>query len=273
MTEQRPVFVFSADELAPARVDEPFLAQAAAFRAAGFVVGVLSPDGTKITGRDLDLVGAVVVFRGWMMTPPQYERFVAVVVAAGATPFVSAAEYRANHHIDGWLEAVKDLTPETVLLPPDADLSTSLSTLGWSGFFLKDFVKSLKTSRGSVAMSVTDAVAIADELLKFRGEIEGGFAVRRVEAFRTQTERRFFVVDGHVFSAHVDDIVPAIVHEVAARLRGRRFFSVDIIERDDDILRVVELGDGQVSDLVGWDVDRFVAVWTSLFRAEAGMAR
>ncbi len=31
--------------------------------------------------------------------------------------------------------------------------------------------------------------------------------------------------------------------------------------RKDGALRIVEVGDGQVSDLVGWNVEQFVALW------------
>ena len=44
-------------------------------------------------------------------------------------------------------------------------------------------------------------------------------------------------------------------------ITGSRFFSVDVAKRDDGVLRVVEVGDGQVSDLVGWSVERFVEMW------------
>ena len=40
-----------------------------------------------------------------------------------------------------------------------------------------------------------------------------------------------------------------------------KFFSVDIIERKDGHKRVVEIGDGQVSGLVGWTIDRLATLW------------
>jgi hypothetical protein len=46
-----------------------------------------------------------------------------------------------------------------------------------------------------------------------------------------------------------------------ARRIGSAFFSVDVAMRADAVLRVVEIGDGQVSDLVGWDATRFAELW------------
>jgi len=41
------------------------------------------------------------------------------------------------------------------------------------------------------------------------------------------------------------------------------FFSVDIAQTDDGVARVVEIGDGQVSDLVGWPAESFANIWQS----------
>lgn len=92
---------------------------------------------------------------------------------------------------------------------------------------------------------------------RFRGMIEGGFCVRRVESFLPDSERRYFVLDGVAHAASGD--VPQIVRECAKRLQSR-FYSVDVVQRADGQLRVVEVGDGQVSDLVGWTPEGFAKV-------------
>jgi hypothetical protein len=35
----------------------------------------------------------------------------------------------------------------------------------------------------------------------------------------------------------------------------------DVVLREDGVSRVVESGDGQVSDLVGWSPEAFAAMW------------
>jgi hypothetical protein len=45
---------------------------------------------------------------------------------------------------------IRDLTPETRFFSIDNDLESELNKLGWNGFFIKDYVKSLKTSVGSI---------------------------------------------------------------------------------------------------------------------------
>ena len=98
------------------------------------------------------------------------------------------------------------------------------------------------------------------EMEKFRGQIEGGICVRRLEKFRVETEQRYFILHGKTFAAEPDAKIPDIVQEGANRISSP-FFSVDAIDRADGVQRIVEIGDGQVSDLVGWTAERFVQLW------------
>jgi hypothetical protein len=120
-------------------------------------------------------------------------------------------------------------------------------------------VKSLKTSLGSVVRTPGGINAVVSEMREFRGEIEGGIVVRRVEDLVAETERRYFVLGG---VAHAADggALPELVRTIAARIASP-FFSVDMVVRGDGKLRLVEVGDGQVSDLVGWAADAFVDIW------------
>ena len=76
---------------------------------------------------------------------------------AGAVPLTSPREYLAAHHLPNWYPLLTELTPETRVFPPDADLVAELRALGWGSYFVKDFVKSLKSGRGSVVRDPADA--------------------------------------------------------------------------------------------------------------------
>ena len=166
------------------------------------------------------------------------------------------------HHLPKWYPLIAEFTPETRVLAADADWESELRSLGWSAFFIKDYVKSLKTSRGSIVRDPSEIGVVVAEMRQFRGDIEGGLCVRRVEPFVTISERRYFVLDGQASSPD-GQRVPDLVLRVASRIPSP-FFSVDVIRRDDGVLRVVEVGDGQVSDLVGWSASAFVAMWTAV---------
>jgi hypothetical protein len=203
---------------------------------------------------------ASVMYRGWMLAPDAYAHLVESIERQDASPFTTNRQYLAAHHLPNWYPLISDLTPETVVLNVDDDLVTALRSLGWTGFFIKDYVKSLKTSVGSLIERPEDIEVVVSEMEKYRGAIEGGICVRRVETFLPNSETRYFVVDGEPFGPTDNDPVPDIVTQCAARIESR-FFSVDVAVRDDGVLRVVEVGDGQVSDLVGWTAARFVSLW------------
>jgi hypothetical protein len=105
-----------------------------------------------------------------------------------------------------------------------------------------------------------EAPAVIAEMRDYRGEIEGGICVRRVEEFIPESEQRYFVLHGTGYAASEGAPLPDIVRQCAERIPSK-FFSVDVARRQDGALRVVEVGDGQVSDLVGWSPLAFAAMW------------
>jgi hypothetical protein len=204
--------------------------------------------------------GCNVVYRGWMVKGEEYAALTRAIEQCGARAFTSPQEYLASHHLPNWYPLVADLTPETRVLPADADIVAELRALGWGAYFLKDFVKSLKTARGSIVRDPAGAPAVIAEMREYRGEIEGGICVRRVEDFMAESERRYFVLCGVGYAASEGVAVSEVVQKCAERLPSK-FFSVDVARRADGELRVVEVGDGQVSDLVGWSPEAFAAMW------------
>ena len=98
---------------------------------------------------------------------------------------------------------------------------------------------------------------IAAELSDYRGSLEGGLSVRDFEVFDAATEQRFFIVDGEVIAR--SGSIPEIVRSAASRISSA-FFTIDTIRRSDGVTRIVELGDGQVSDLKDWTLEQFTSV-------------
>jgi hypothetical protein len=203
--------------------------------------------------------GCDVVYRGWMIKGEEYSSLIAAIEQCGAKPFTNPDQYLGAHHLPNWYPLLSDLTPETRIYPKDFDIVAALKTLDWEAYFLKDYVKSLKTNRGSIIRDPMEAPAVVAEMIEYRGEIEGGICVRRVEDFLPESEERFFVLRGVGYSA-TQSPIPSIVQKCAERIASK-FFSVDVIRRRDGELRVVEIGDGQVSDLVGWSAEAFVSIW------------
>jgi hypothetical protein len=243
--------------------DEMFADQMEAMTATGYTASLCS-DAVLAGAKLLRGVppGSTVVYRGWMATTEEYASLAQAIEACGAVPLTSPAEYLAAHHLPNWYPLLADLTPDTRVFPADADIEAELRALGWEAYFLKDYVKSLKTARGSVVRDPADAPAVVAEMREYRGRIEGGICVRQVEEFEPDSERRYFVLCGVGYAASEAAPVPEVVRLCAERVLSP-FFSVDVVRGRGGQLRVVEVGDGQVSDLVGWTPEAFAAMWRS----------
>jgi hypothetical protein len=258
------MFLFPREYFNVKKVDEAFSTQFSHFQSAGFATAVISLDALVVGKTEiypLPTSPGKVVYRGWMLTDDRYLQLVNFIKSFGLEVFTSAEEYLATHYLPNWYPVIRDLTPETHFFSIDDDLEAALKGLGWERFFIKDYVKSLKTSIGAIVSEPEAIVTVVAEMQKFRGGIEGGICVRRVEDFIPATEKRYFVIDGKPFAASADEEIPEIVKECAKRISSK-FFSVDVVIREGDgCQRIVEVGDGQVSDLVGWSVDRFTSLW------------
>ena len=125
---------------------------------------------------------------------------------------------------------------------------------------MKDYVKSLTTARGSVAATSAEIETVVSLIEQFRGEVEGGVCIRRFEELLPETEERYFVFKGRAHARGGD--APALVHEVARRIDSP-FFLVDLVSSASGDLRLIELGDSQVSDRKQWDADALVILFNT----------
>jgi ATP-grasp domain, R2K clade family 3 len=257
------IFLFPSDYFNRKKVDPVYEEQFACIQSAGFATAVTSLESLGSgSSKILPILesGSKVVYRGWMLSPLDYERLVNLVESASSSMLTSKTEYLATHYLPNWYPLIADLTPETKVYSLNDNLESELTKLGWERFFIKDYVKSLKTSVGSIIREPSEIETVLVQMQKFKGIIEGGICVRQIEDFVPETEKRYFVVYGKPFAASSDEEIPEIVKNCAKRISSK-FFSVDIVERTDGVKRVVEIGDGQVSDLVGWSVERFTELW------------
>ncbi|MBW4180053.1 ATP-grasp domain-containing protein [Morganella morganii] len=67
------------------------------------------------------------------------------------------------------------------------------------------------------------------------------------------------MLNGQAFSA--DDNIPPVVRKIADIITTP-FFSVDITENTTGELRLIEIGDGQVSDIKEWDTEKFITLFS-----------
>ncbi len=255
------VLLYPSDPLSRGTPDAGHVEEHAAAEAAGLACALLSSedfDAGRVVARPVLPDGGRVLYRGWMLRVPAYAALEAGVRAAGAGMVTTATDYERCHHLPGWLDRCRDFTAETVVVEDPSDLPGVLAELAWPAYFVKDFVKSLTTTRGSVARSADEVIEVVDLLAKYRGSLEGGVCLRAVEEYVAGSEERYFAVRQSALGRDGSP-PPKLVSEVAERLDAP-FASIDVALRADGILRLVEVGDGQVSDRKSWDLPSFVRV-------------
>jgi len=252
--------LYPSDPTSPKAVDETYAAEFEAACSAGFRTSIFSVEDFELgvfrpkPGLE---DGETVLYRGWMLSVPRYDLLTQVIKDKGAKAFTSTGEYQLCHHLPMWHATVSEFTADTVVLARNADFVEALAALNWPGYFVKDYVKSLNTAGGSLVATPGEVAAVVSLLEKYRGVVEGGVCVRKREDFIAGSERRSFVFKGQPFA--IQGEVPFVVAECAKRIPSP-FFSVDTAIRSDGVVRVVELGDGQVSDIKEWDAAAFVKV-------------
>jgi hypothetical protein len=257
-----------SDVLRPRRVDEHFAAEADAARAAGHQVALVDHDALT-RGEPHPAVTRVpahpdAVYRGWMLDSGSYAGFAAALAGRGVRLRTGPQQYRCGHEFPGWYPALAPFTPMSAWTAGTdrATFDAARRAVGSGPGVLRDYTKSMKHYWHEAAYipDLADAAgawSIARRLCELRAEgLTGGFVLRRFEHF-TGAEVRTWWIDGvcQLVTAHPDtpdQLPPAEVQVpgLAAAIAGLGlpFVTVDLARRADGVWRVIELGDGQVSD-------------------------
>lgn len=245
--------IVPADPLRPRRADSHFAAEAAAAREIG--VDVVLVDHDRLARGEAVAVPPGGVYRGWMLRSEHYALLTGMRT--------SAEQYRRAHELPGWYDVLAPVTPESVWTKgfSYADFDLARASLGAGPAVLRDYTKSMKHYWHEAAfipdLADDAAWAVASRFVELRDDdLTGGFVLRRFEDF-TPPELRTWWVDGvcRIVGPHpdllADTVVPQLdlsdIEPLVAKL-GLPFVTVDVVLRADGVWRVVELGDGQVSD-------------------------
>ena len=248
------------DPLRPNRPDEHFAAEAKAAREAGLDVALIDHDALTRGEAVVRKMPASedAVYRGWMMRSDQYAALAEALRRRDVTLRTSPEQYRRAHELPGWYADLETLTPQSVWTSGDdrTDFEKARRELGEGPAVLRDYTKSMKHHWTEAAFipDLADAEAawtVARRFRELRGEdMVGGFVLRRFERF-VSAEVRTWWVNGvcRLVGPHPDtpDDMPEGEPPRVDTL-GLPFVTADFVVREDGTWRLVELGDGQVSD-------------------------
>ena len=262
------ILLVPADVLRSRRVDEHFAAEADAARAAGIPVAVVDHDavarGDAATAVARVPGDATTIYRGWMLSSDCYAGFDAALAARGVRLRTGAQQYRRAHELPGWYAGLTAFTPPSLWTvgTDHGAFETARAALGSGPAVLRDYTKSMKHYWHEAAYipdlaDAPKAWAVAQRMAELRGDdLAGGFVLRRYESF-TGAEVRTWWINGtcRLITAHPDtphepppaDLDVAVLAPAVAAL-ALPFVTVDLARRVDGAWRIIELGDGQVSD-------------------------
>ncbi|MBX3218195.1 MAG: ATP-grasp domain-containing protein [Labilithrix sp.] len=258
--------------LHPRQPDEHFNDEAVAARSLGIQVGLVDHDALMRSGGAADGVRAIrvegsaseAVYRGWMLRSDQYAAFESALAERHVTLRTNARQYQHAHELPGWYAHLSAVTPESVWTSgssPD-DFRERCKQLGAGPAVLRDYSKSMKHYWHEAAFipDVADfdaAWRIARRFLELRDDsFIGGLVLRRFESLQADEVRTWWVngtcvlTTVHPDSNATDAPSPLDHAALTALMNAPRlpFVTVDLALRDDGVWRVIELGDGQVSD-------------------------
>jgi hypothetical protein len=258
-----------ADPLRPRRPDEHFTAEADAAKNAGVDVALIDhdaladPGGAERAVARVPNASGMAIYRGWMLRADQYTALAAALEARDVTLRTSAAQYQRAQELPGWHAALSLVTPQAEWTNGDGehDFQLACERLGQGPAVLRDYVKSMKHHWHEAAY-IPDAAdhapawRVASRFRELReDDFAGGFVRRRFEHFAS-AEARTWWVDGacRLTTAHPDtpddtpphiDLSPFTAPIASLALP---FVTADLARRTDGTWRLIELGDGQVSD-------------------------
>ncbi|MEU2453002.1 ATP-grasp domain-containing protein [Streptomyces sp. NPDC012765] len=271
--------LYCSDPLHERRADAHFAAEARQLRAAGGTVllidhdALLAGDAERAVARVPEGAGTA-WYRGWMIPAGRYAELDAALRGRGCELSVPPQAYRRAHELPGWYETFAGLTPVSGWLPtaqgaaPDQEgLAVLAAGLPPGAAVVKDYVKSRKHEwdEACYVPDLADAAALHRVVARFvelQGEfLTGGVVLRAFEQFvaprEAAAEVRVWWREGtpRMVTAHPDSPVAEVpapdLEPVRAAVEALDcpFVTTDLALRADGVWRVVEVGDGQVSDL------------------------
>ena len=184
------------------------------------------------------------LYRGWMLSEVEYQQ-----LAHMTSLLVSTEMYLASHQANGWYDSITGFTPRgSIVAAGAAGVSVE--------FFLKQggrcFVKGISKSFGSESV-ISSGAEFEALLQKHEVASKDLLFIREFVELSSQPEQRFFVVRKGAFGA-AEAQLPETLKPALGALKNRWFYTVDVAYTQTGQPVIIEVGDGQVSDIKEWSV-------------------
>lgn len=220
-----------------------------------------------------------VIYRGWMLTPSQYDRLYRTLATKNLSLINTPTEYQNCHYLPASLAFIEGHTPRTIFerLQDTSDLESLLikaASFGEAPVIVKDYVKSEKHDWDTACYvhSAADTEKLGSTLRRFielrDKHLNGGIVIREFVELKPLAihsksgmplteEYRLFFYDHKLLGIYEYweegeyklSLPDTAQFEKIAKGVQSNFFSMDIARKGSGELIIIELGDGQVSGL------------------------
>ncbi|GLY29578.1 hypothetical protein Kisp02_29430 [Kineosporia sp. NBRC 101731] len=263
------MLLLPADPLRPRRPDEHYAEEAALARELGVTVALVDHDAlpsgdAERAVQGVPRGGGPALYRGWMLTSGQYGALADALQARSVSLVTGVEQFRAAHELPGWYPSLREVTPVSQWSTDDgrAGFDRARLALGAGPAVLRDWTKSMKHywTEAALIPDLADADAAWKVASRFRelrdDSFTGGYVLRRFEELAPAEVRTWWIGGTCVLAGPHPDSPTALPETpfdpsaYASLISSLElpFVTVDFALRSDGVWRVVELGDGQVSD-------------------------
>lgn len=225
-----------------------------------------------ILNKNPELLPELLIYRGWMMKPEQYERFYSDLVSLGFDPLTEPVCYERMHCFPNAAEMFDEQTPPFLVFPAiDGHVSVDAELVNktFDKFMIKDYVKSVKgtgfPSCIETPISQSDLDGLIAKFIDLRGDLfTGGIVLKEFVNLKkyagfTNEWREFLFWRGKKLGLSRNSQQPMDTPEPPDSYLSTRnivicpFYTIDFAELEDGSWTIIEAGDGQVSGLAAAD--------------------
>ncbi|MBL1229169.1 ATP-grasp domain-containing protein [Enterococcus sp. BWB1-3] len=280
------LFLFPADPLDTSLPDEDYKKEYdAAKQYFNVALLQLEPlmESNKVKLSRLLTENEIIVYRGWMLTPCQYDQLQQAVEQQGASMLTALSEYKNTHLLPSWAGMPHMLQTNWTESLSETALINLLSHFS-GAVTVKDFVKSRKHEWHDAffvpdVSDTTQALKVINTFIERQEKnLMGGIVLREfVELMKIgehpksytpifEEYRVFYWLNEPIALIdywHNDSVQLSEEEERFIKQQGKKihspFFTVDYARKTTGKLIIIEIGDGQVSGLQEHDEEFFYA--------------
>lgn len=225
-----------------------------------------------VLNKPVNRLPKLLIYRGWMMKPEQYERFHEELVELGFDPLVSPQCYERMHCFPNAAEMFDEQTPAFLAFPEvdgEVRIGAEIVNQKFDRFMVKDYVKSVKNTDFPIYIETPVTQEELDsyigDFIRRRGALfTGGIILKEFVDLKryegaTNEWRHFVFLRGARLGLNRNSCQPCTTPEPPDSYVSTRnivivpFYTIDYAELEDGTWTILEVGDGQVSGLAESD--------------------